>query len=268
MRFMVSGEEGESTRAMLVRLTHGDEDPQGPGFVEVDVSGAVPEVLHVRRQFTQESSFTEAAFIYPTAPGSRRQTLPGAVGHLGQPGLGAGDHPEGYLDFRLGNGAEMDQVTAEAPLIAKTWNFVAASHDATTRMARLMQPGKLGRYNGHPGQVVPCDHDSVVSAALRVRPNPAAAEVPFLWAGASDWNDRRGRFVGTVSSGKIDRAGLWNRALTGHDLHATGAAALEPCRVVINCTHPEYHSKAMLDGKEDHLTRGGRVISAGGNGYY
>lgn len=239
MQFMVSAEGVDTATATLVRLIHGDEDPQGPGFVEEPVPGAVPATLHVRRQFTQKGSyaevpglesrdvaggsFTVAAYIYPTAPGTRRQTLLGRWDIAGSQGWAIGITPEGHLDFWVGDGSQVDQVTAEVPLIPKCWYFVAASYDAATGTARLMQLGKVGRYNGHLGPVVPYDYDSVVSAPLRVRPKPAAAEVPFLWAGASDWNDRRGRFVGTLYNGKIDRAGLWSRALSEADLRATGA---------------------------------------------
>ena len=66
----------------------------------------------------------------------------------------------------------------------------------------------------------------------------------------------------------LANAGYDYENLTEHDLHAEGVAALEPYRVVLNVTHPEYYSERMLDATEDYLTRGGRVIYAGGNGYY
>ena len=239
IRFMVSGEGVSETRAMLVRLIHGDENPLGPGFVEEEIPGAVPEVLHVRRQFTQKGSFAEvpgfetldpvggsftvAAFVYPTAPGKRRQTMLGRWDIFGSKGWALGINPEGHLEFWAGNGADVDQVTAEVPLIPKTWYFVAASFDAATRTARLVQLGKVGRYNGHLGPVVPYDYDSVVASTLRQAPAAAPAEAPFLWAGASDWNDMRGRHVATAYNGKIDRAGVWSRVLDDGALRAIAA---------------------------------------------
>ncbi|MFN3294700.1 MAG: LamG-like jellyroll fold domain-containing protein, partial [Gemmobacter sp.] len=214
MRFMVSAEGVTEARAMLVRLIHGDEDPKGPGFIEQEIPGAVAERLHVHRQFTQKGnyaevpgmetrdvaggSFTIAAFVCPTAPGKRRQTVLGRWDIYGSRGWALGITPEGHLEFWVGDGSQVDQVTAEIPLIPKMWYFVAASYDAASRTARLVQLGKVGRYNSHLGPVVPYDYDSIVSAPLRLAPKPAAAEVPFLWAGASDWNDMRGRFVGTL----------------------------------------------------------------------
>ena len=237
MQFMVSAEGVTETRAMLVRLIHGDENPAGPGFVEEEIPGAVPELLHVRRQFTQKGShaevpgietrdpvsgsFTVACFIHPTAPGVRRQTILGRWDILNSMGWAIGINPEGHLEFWAGNGADVDQVTAEVPLVPRAWYFVAASFDAATGTATLMQLGAVGRYNSRIGPVVPYDYDSVVRAKLRLAPRAAAAEVPFLWAGASDWNDMRGRFVGTLYNGKIDRAGLWARALDEDALRAT-----------------------------------------------
>ena len=66
----------------------------------------------------------------------------------------------------------------------------------------------------------------------------------------------------------LETAGYDFEILTDHDLHAEGVAALQPYRSVINCTHPEYYSEAMLDATEDYLSSGGRLIYAGGNGYY
>lgn len=56
--------------------------------------------------------------------------------------------------------------------------------------------------------------------------------------------------------------------LTDEDLHFGGAAALEPYRVVLTGTHPEYYSLQMLEGLRSYLDRGGRLMYMGGNGFY
>ncbi|MCW3475936.1 N,N-dimethylformamidase beta subunit family domain-containing protein [Limobrevibacterium gyesilva] len=56
--------------------------------------------------------------------------------------------------------------------------------------------------------------------------------------------------------------------VTDHDLHAEGVAALAPYRVVIAGQHPEYHSERMMQGLEDYLAGGGRLMYLGGNGFY
>ena len=241
MRFMISAEGVTEARATLVRLLHGDENAAGPGFVEEAVPGAMPDRLHVRRQFTQkgsyaqvsgmevhdvaDGSFTLAGFVFPTAPGTRRQTMLGRWDISGSQGWALGINPEGHLEFWVGDGQDVDQVTAEVPLIPRSWYFVAATWDAATKRARLVQLGRVGRYNGKLGLVAPYDYDSIVTSVLNTAPKAAVAEAPFLWAGASDWNDQRGRFVETLYNGKIDRTGLWNRVLSDDEIQAISAGA-------------------------------------------
>ncbi len=51
--FMISGEGTDHVDAKLVRLLHGDESAEGPGFVEEEVASAIPAQVAVKRQFTQ-----------------------------------------------------------------------------------------------------------------------------------------------------------------------------------------------------------------------
>ena len=197
MRFMVSAEGVTEARAMLVRLLHGDENAAGPGFVEQEIPGAVPDLLHVRRQFTQkgsyaevsgmevhdvaDGSFTLAAFVFPTAPGTRRQTMLGRWDIAGSQGWALGINPEGHLEFWVGNGQDVDQVTAEVPLIPRSWYFVAATWDAATRRARLVQ---LGDY---------------------ASPDEAEAAWARLGMQFSDFLDSKARVIAPVQSGGQQR---------------------------------------------------------------
>jgi N,N-dimethylformamidase len=56
--------------------------------------------------------------------------------------------------------------------------------------------------------------------------------------------------------------------LTDEDLHQEGVARLEPYRVVVTGTHPEYYSKNMRDAVYEYTQRGGRRMYLGGNGFY
>ena len=56
--------------------------------------------------------------------------------------------------------------------------------------------------------------------------------------------------------------------VTDHDLHAEGAALLEPYNVVLTGTHPEYYSWEMMQGMRSYLEQGGRLMYMGGNGFY
>ena len=56
--------------------------------------------------------------------------------------------------------------------------------------------------------------------------------------------------------------------ITDEDLHHEGLELLEPYRVILTGTHPEYWSEQMLDATEAFLDGGGRFMYLGGNGMY
>ncbi len=66
----------------------------------------------------------------------------------------------------------------------------------------------------------------------------------------------------------LKREGFSVDLITDQELHAQGYAALEPYRVVLTGSHPEYTTTAMRDALEQHLHSGGRLMYLGGNGFY
>jgi N,N-dimethylformamidase len=56
--------------------------------------------------------------------------------------------------------------------------------------------------------------------------------------------------------------------ITDGDFEADGVALLEPYRVILTGTHPEYHSERMSDAMLAWLGRGGRLMYLGANGWY
>jgi N,N-dimethylformamidase len=66
----------------------------------------------------------------------------------------------------------------------------------------------------------------------------------------------------------LEARGFEYDVITDEDLNREGAAILRPYNVVLTGTHPEYYSSAMLDGIEEYLTGGGRLMYLGGNGFY
>ena len=244
LSFMISAEGTATAEAKLVRLIHGDENPEGPGFVEREIDTDIPPTLDVQRQFTQVGSyavvedpaqhlapagdFTLYAFVFPTKPGVSRQAILSKWDIMSGKGYGLGINSDGCLEFWVGAGAVIDHIRAEVPMRPRAWYFVAASFNATSREARLYQIGVVNRYNSLLGPVVPIDYDSRVVETLRVTPLDPGPAIPFLWAGASEENDRRGRFVGMLYSGKIDRAGIANSALAASAIEALARGGLPP----------------------------------------
>ena len=97
IRFMVSALEGQAYRAEIVRLIHGDANPEGPGFKSAPVPGPVDGTYPGRRQEIHTGScvtvpdhevlhglesFTVACMIWPTLPGKGRQAI---LGHWSEP---------------------------------------------------------------------------------------------------------------------------------------------------------------------------------------
>ncbi|MEI5617457.1 LamG-like jellyroll fold domain-containing protein, partial [Streptomyces brasiliscabiei] len=82
------------------------------------------------------------AFIWPTLPNrGTRQTVLGRWDSLRNAGYALGINPDGHLEFWVGNGAEVDYVTSELPLLPKVWYFVAVSYDRASGRAELYQEG-------------------------------------------------------------------------------------------------------------------------------
>jgi N,N-dimethylformamidase len=66
----------------------------------------------------------------------------------------------------------------------------------------------------------------------------------------------------------LDHEGIEVDFVTDEDLEQEGVALLEPYRVVLTGTHPEYHSKPMSDAMLAWLEQGGRLMYLGANGWY
>jgi N,N-dimethylformamidase len=66
----------------------------------------------------------------------------------------------------------------------------------------------------------------------------------------------------------LDAMGYDFDVLTEDDIDAEGVDALEPYRVVLTGSHPEYTTRPQLDAYEQYLARGGRLMYIGGNGFY
>jgi N,N-dimethylformamidase len=66
----------------------------------------------------------------------------------------------------------------------------------------------------------------------------------------------------------LESRGVEFDVITDDDVHLRGAAALDPYRVVLTGSHPEYVSGQILDGLDSYLATGGRLMYLGGNGFY
>jgi N,N-dimethylformamidase len=126
--------------AALVRLLHGDEHPDGPGFQEREVPSAIDGEHAGRIQIARAGSyvvvenapalatvsFTLRVWIWPTLPADgRRQTI-AALGALGAGGWSLTLDAAGRCELLVGDAV----VRLDEPLRARRWVRLTAAHDA------------------------------------------------------------------------------------------------------------------------------------------
>jgi N,N-dimethylformamidase len=240
----ISAEGTPIVSAQLVRLIHGDEHPDGPGFIEREVESHINHDWPAQRQYAQQGNyltvadeadklrlaggpFTLYAFVWPGLVGTDRQVLLGRWDVSTQQGAALGINRQGHLEFWCGDGQQVDAVAAEVPLLRHLWYFVAATFDPATGLATVHQQPVINRYNSLLGLVVPLDGRSHVQMRLRVK--PLAADAGFLVGASHERNPARGAFVSQCFNGKIDRPGVLATAAS-RDLIDVLAQGLAPPR--------------------------------------
>ncbi|MBU6279522.1 MAG: hypothetical protein KGN78_09765 [Actinomycetales bacterium] len=226
--FKVSVDNAPTAQVEIVRLIHGDEHPDGPGFIEEQIAADCAGEIAVKKQFVDvgnavivddpanrlagDGPITLWAYAFPTTPDKGRQVILGRFALSENAGYALGINTDGRLAFWVGDGSDTDEIVATVPLVHHTWYFVAASFDPKSRTAALVQEAIVNPYNGRLGKVAPFDHACAVEQKLRVRPStPTSA---FMWGAAQNKASVRGTFKEFLYNGKIDRAGVIGQALS------------------------------------------------------
>jgi N,N-dimethylformamidase len=156
IRLMVSAPDGRSYRARIVRLIHGDANPDGPGFKVQPLPSAVDGLYPGRRQAIAMGSWgrvpwhpvmdgqggmTLAAMIWPTTPGNGRQGIMGRWDEARQAGASLEIDGQGCLAARIGDGfGTAVQITNSKPLQVRRWYLAALSIDATGEAVLVQRP--------------------------------------------------------------------------------------------------------------------------------
>lgn len=172
--FHVSCEGSPSYRVELVKLIHGDTNPNGPGFkeqpVECPANGTHPgrpQTIHAGsyalipdRSPLRLHGFTMQCWIWPTMPTKvDGYWSPGPQTIMGKWAYGRGYglflDEAGHVSLRINEHV----LTAPQPVRDRAWHFVAASFDADAGRAVLY-------------------HEPQIQYALDPRPEPVEAVVP------------------------------------------------------------------------------------------
>ena len=232
--FHVSADGTQSADAQLVRIIHGDEHPNGPGYMDEEIESDLNGKWDVKKQFTQlgsylrvndpnnllaiDGDFTIFGYINPSTPNTgAHQWLFCRWDNKTNKGYGVGINKDGYLELVVGNGKEVDYLYSELPLVKKVWYFVGATFNYKTGEATLYQEGVVNRYNSLLGKVVPYDYRSHTKTTFRFK-QVNDPQTPFIIAGAIDDHEIRGKFVSGTYAGKIDRHGVCNKVLSKEEL--------------------------------------------------
>ncbi|GAB5471137.1 MAG: large subunit of N,N-dimethylformamidase [Rhodospirillales bacterium] len=269
IKFYVHSEFEEPFQADIVRLIHGDTNPDGPGFKEELIHTPVSDVYpglhqpihagsyilvpHDERLNLQ--SFTLCAFIYPTTPyvdveGVRvgPQAILSKWDAEAESGYGLFINDQGELCLRIGHSkGRVEEFSTGKPLFRKVWYKVAASYDAESGRVRVVQWPHVTNTNGGHGMsmLYPQDDTEATFTGSSYMGGPTANDCPFLMAAATA-KSRSGRqiFGGHFKdlaapwdvpvhtlkyNGKIERPKVANRALSDAEVQV-----LLSCRGVEN----------------------------------
>lgn len=232
VRFMISS--SQDYEAQLVRLIHGDQSPQGPGYKEEEItadlngehsgqvqtwdSGSYVRVSDAEK-LDLSGSFSLQAWIYPTTPDKGVQGL--ITKWSNNRGYGLFIDEDGSLALWIGDesGTVRRVRTGKAFYApddinggyhASNWYFVAASYDGERGEVHLYQEPVERWPMGKTGAET---RDTIDSAG------PATHEGPLMVGGFPERFDGQEMVTGNFN-GKIDRPRVFGQALTSAQIEA------------------------------------------------
>ena len=119
----------------------------------------------------------------------------------------------------------------------------------------------LSTYNYHTDGSGIC-YSSRLRPAITMRPNYITISRPYAGSGM------RHLPADTHLLAWLEHMEYDYDVITDDDLHQEGGYLLEPYRVVMTMSHPEYHTSNTLDALFAYTRLGGRLMYMGGNGFY
>ena len=185
---------------------------------------------------------------------------------------------EDYIPFFVR--PKRNQPTADIAFLAPTANYMAYAndHNSVDGSASEMVIGRLvtlqpqdlyiGEHRELGGALYDTHSDgSGVCYSSRLRPILNMRPKYASWLGATG----SGLWQFNADLHLIDwleTKGFGYDVITDEDLNAEGYDLLKRYRVVLTGSHPEYHTKRMLDALQEFTQRGGRLMYLGANGFY
>ena len=252
IQFYINAEDNEAYDAQIVRLIHGDTNPEGPGYKEDEIQAICNKNYSGRNQRIHGGSyvvvpqderlnvesFTLQCYIFPTTPEKGRQGLLTKWVEESKSGYGLFIDDNSCLSVEIGDGRGLAMnLSSDKKLLRKVWYLVAVSYDARTGRVTLYQEPVVTPTNGGLGQGIlnPAEATTAIVESMNSM-CPAINDAPFLMA-ASTLNERSNRRVSGAHfkealepvelpeqtytyNGKIDRPRLSRRALSKAEIES------------------------------------------------
>jgi N,N-dimethylformamidase beta subunit-like, C-terminal len=236
--FQVSGDGADTFDAQLVRLIHGDTQPAGPGFKEIEVPSAVDGTYPLLRQPTHHGSYARIpdagrllgrgdqalslfAIVQPlieTGP----QPLITVWDEAANVGVALVLEPGLRLALRLGGPAGIERVTLEDGLLGGVWYAVCGSWDPLSGSITVRAMPVVNSYNSRFGPLTRVKQLSATSHGSA----PSLPPGVDLLLGAFDASD--GRVVRGSYNGKLSLPCVYERALSMSEFEALSASGVRP----------------------------------------
>ena len=230
VNFLVSCDT-ERYHADIVKLIHGDTNPDGPGFkiapvstnIDTDVGGRVQRVYsgshvlvddHPRLRLSR--GFTLQVLIWPTTPLKGVQGLLTKWDGSREAGYGLFIGGDGCVEAWVGDGGNVERISSGKPLLAGCWYLAAMSVDdgkVTVHQEPLVTPA-----NGRFAFATSLESTTAVVTADAAVVVPADNGVPLVMAGFVErlTDEPTGVVVGGHYNGKLDRPRV-HSAVLGRD---------------------------------------------------
>ena len=119
----------------------------------------------------------------------------------------------------------------------------------------------LSTYNVHSDGSGIC-LSSALRPSLTMRPKYMTIHRPYAGSGM------RHLPADTHLLAWLEHFGYQYDVISDDDIHREGSRLLDPYRVVMTMSHPEYHTSNTLNAISQYTTNGGRLMYMGGNGFY
>ena len=222
-RFMVSSDDTQY-HAEIVRLIHGDPNPQGPGLKTEHVASAIERDYPGRSQPIRTGScavvpdmatapldeLTISCWLYPTTPESGVQGLVTKWDADTNAGFALLIDAGGRLALQLGDGHQVYEVHSDAKFLARNWYFVSASFSAASATVQLVQQPLADWPYDTSGAELSIQFDAAI----------AGCAAPLIMAASYAGMDRERVQTDCHYNGKLEAPILFGRALTRDEIRS------------------------------------------------